>query len=109
MARGKGSGPDFRTILRWPSWALAIWAFASAFTPMGHDLMLGLRWTLCLSGILFAGLAMGEGRRVPMFLYGLIALLVNPFRPFHFTPEVLRLVLAAAGIWLVADHLPGRE
>jgi hypothetical protein len=32
---------------------------------------------------------MGERRRLPIFLYGLMALLVNPFRPFHLSPEMV--------------------
>jgi hypothetical protein len=109
MARAKGGGTDFRRLVRWPAWALAVLAFASAFTPLGPGLVHGLRWALFVGAILFAGLAMGEGRRVPFFLYGVLALLVNPIVPFRFAPEFWRLVLAAGAIWLVADHLPSRD
>ena len=108
MARAKRA-TDFRALLRWPAWALAVLAFASAFTPLAPGLMHGLRWTLFVAGVLFAGIGMGEGRRLPFFLYGVMALLLNPFVPFHLAPEMWRLTLAACGVWLVADHLPGRE
>ena len=109
MARkGGGGGADFHTLLRWPAWALAVLAFASAFTALSPGLLHGLKWALFVSGVLFAGMSMGEGRKVPFFLYASMALLLNPLVPFHFAPEIWRLTLAASGIWLVADHLPGR-
>jgi hypothetical protein len=109
MGRGKGGGTDFRGLLRWPAWALALLAFASAFTPLSPALMHGLKWAMFVGGVLFAGMSMGEGRRVPFFLYAFMALLFNPIVPFRLAPEILRLTLAASAIWLVADHLPGRE
>lgn len=109
MAARGGGGGGFDAILRWPAWGLALFAFASAFTSLGTGLRGGLRWALTLGAILFAGRAMGQGRRIPFFLYGLMALALNPWRPFPMTPEILRLVLAASAIWLVADHLPGRD
>ncbi len=109
MARKGGGTTDFRGLLRWPAWALALLAFASAFTPLSPSLMHGLKWTLFVAGILFAGMSMGEGRKVPFFLYGVMALLLNPIVPFHLAPEIWRLTLAASGVWLVADHLPGRD
>jgi hypothetical protein len=105
MPRAKGGGADFRTLVRWPAWGLAVLAFASAFTTLGPGLMHGLRWALFLGSILFAGLSMGEGRRVPFFLYGVLALLVNPIMPFQLSSEMWRIVFAAGGIWLIADHL----
>jgi len=105
MARGKGGGTDFRALVRWPAWALALLAFASAFTPLAPGLVHGLRWALFLGSILFAGLGMGEGRRMAFFLYGVLALLVNPIVPFRFSPEIWRLVLASGAIWLIADNL----
>jgi hypothetical protein len=105
MARVKRGGTDFRALVRWPAWGLALLAFASAFTTLGPGLMHGLRWTLFIGSILFAGLSMGEGRRVPFFFYGVLALLVNPIVPFRLAPEIWRFVLAAGAIWLVADNL----
>ena len=107
-ARSGGSG-SFDAILRWPAWGLALFAFASAFTRLDAGLRLGLRWGLTLGAILFAGRAMGQGRRVPFFLYGVMALVLNPWRPFDLGPEMWRLALAASAVWLVADHLPGRD
>lgn len=108
MARSAKSG-SFEEVLRWPAYALALFAFASAFTGLGSGLRLGLRWTLTIGAILLAGRAMGEGRRVPFFLYGLMALVLNPWRPFDLSPEIWRLALAASAVWLVADHLPARR
>jgi hypothetical protein len=109
MPRGKGVQPGFRALVRWPAWALAVLAFASAFTTLGPGLMHGLRWALFLGSILFAGLSMGEGRRVPFFLYGVLALLVNPIVPFQLSSETWRIVFAAGGIWLIADNLKGGD
>jgi uncharacterized protein YhhL (DUF1145 family) len=109
MARSRSGASDFRTLVRWPAWGLALLAFASAFTSLGPGLMHGLRWALFIGSILFAGLSMGEGRRVPFFLYGVLALLVNPIVPFQFSPEIWRLSLAAGAIWLVADNLKSSD
>jgi uncharacterized protein YhhL (DUF1145 family) len=105
MARSRAAGSDFRALVRWPAWGLALLAFASAFTTLGPGLMHGLRWALFIGSILLAGLSMGEGRRVPFFLYGVLALLVNPIVPFQLAPEIWRFALAAGAIWLVADNL----
>jgi len=107
-AKAKGGGTDFRGLLRWPAWALAVLAFASAFTKLSPGLMHGLEWTMFVAGILFAGMSMGEGRRLPFFFYAVMALLLNPIVPFRFSGEIWRVLLAASGIWLVADHLPSR-
>jgi len=40
--------------------------------------MQGLRWTLCRFAILEAGIALGQGRRWPFFVYAAIAVVVNP-------------------------------
>jgi len=111
MARkgGGGGGGSFESWLRWPAWGLAVLAFASAFTRLDAGLLGALKGVLCLFAALGAGLAIGHGRRVPFFLYALMVLLLNPIRPFHFAPEIWRLILAGAAIWLVADHLPGRN
>lgn len=113
MARAKGGskgggGTDFRSLLRWPAWGLGVLAFASAFTRLSPGLLHGLEWTLFVAGVLFGGMSMGEGRRVPFFLYATMALLLNPLLAFHFSPEIWRVILAASGIWLVADHLPSK-
>ena len=107
MARAGGSG-SFDSWLRWPAYGLALFAFASAFTGLGAGLRLGLRWTLTIGAVLFADRAMAQGRRAPFSLYGLMALVPNPWRPFDLSPEIWRPALAAGANWLVADHLPGR-
>jgi hypothetical protein len=113
MARGKGGGGggggSFAAWLRWPAWALALLAFASAFTPLERGLLTALKGVLCLFSAVGAGMALAQGRRLPFFLYAFLVLLLNPIRPFHFSPEIWRLILAGAAIWLVADHLPGRD
>jgi uncharacterized protein DUF6804 len=90
------------------AWALAILAVASAFAPMPRDFLRGLHWVLCLFSILEAGIALGQGRRWPFLAYAAIAAVVNPFRPFLFPLQTWRLLHAGAGLWLAADHLPGR-
>ena len=105
---GSSAGGSLTGWMRVPAWALAVLAFASAFTRLDPGLMRGLRWSLCLFGALGAGVAIAQGRRIPFFLYAFLVLLLNPFVPFRFDPQIWRLVLAGAAIWLVADHLPGR-
>ncbi|NOT35442.1 MAG: hypothetical protein HOP12_14955 [Candidatus Eisenbacteria bacterium] len=111
MARAAASvaSGSFDGVLRWGAWALALFAFASAFTNLGAPLRGGLRWALTFAAILLAGRAMGSGRRMPFFVYGVMALVLNPWRPFAMSVEMWRLALAASAIWLVADHLPGRK
>jgi hypothetical protein len=108
MAKSKGGGGSgFDRVVRWLAWALGVLALASAFVPLSHHLTRSLSWVLCLFAILEAGIAIGRGRRGPFAAYGGLAVLVNPFVPFHFPPEVWRLLYAGAGVWLIADHLAG--
>jgi hypothetical protein len=105
---GGGGGGGWIGLLRWPAWALALFAIGSAFAPMRHDLVQDLHWALCVFGVLEAGVALGRGRRAAFLAYAAIAVLVNPIRPFSFAPQLWRLLHAGAGLWLAADHLPGR-
>ncbi|HET7225206.1 MAG TPA: DUF6804 family protein [Candidatus Eisenbacteria bacterium] len=109
MARKKGGGlPPAESLLRWPAWALGILALGSAFAPLPREFLLALHWVLTLFAILEAGVALAGGRRVAVFAYLGVAVLVNPFRPFAFALQVWRLVHAAAGIWLISDHVKSR-
>lgn len=38
-----------------------------------------------------------------------LAVLANPIRPFTFAAQTWRLLHAGAGLWLAADHVPGRD
>jgi hypothetical protein len=108
MPKGAGSGMD-PAVLRWLSWAIGLLAIGSAFAPMSPELMRGLHWVLAVFGLLEAGVAIGRGRRGPFFVYAALVVLVNPVRPFSFPPQFWRLLHAAAGIWLIGDHLPGKK
>ncbi|MBI1799434.1 MAG: hypothetical protein HYR73_07070 [Candidatus Eisenbacteria bacterium] len=106
MARPKsGSGAGPATVLRWTAWALGILSLASAFAPISRELARSLSWVLCLYAILEAGIAIGRGRRGAWIAYAAVAIVLNPFVPFHFPLEAWRLLYAATGVWLIADHL----
>jgi len=114
MARGRkgggasgGGGQPWSAPLRWAAWALALASLGSAFAPMSAGLVRGINLALCAFGVLEAGIALGKGRRWPFFVYAVIAVLVNPIRPFVFAPQVWRVIHAGAGLWFAADHLPG--
>jgi hypothetical protein len=107
--KGGGGGPPPDTLLRWPAWAIGVLALGSAFSPLRPDYLRALHWVLCVFSLLEAGVALGKGRRGAFFAYAVIGVLVNPIRPFTFALQMWRLLHAGAGIWLVADHLPGRR
>ncbi len=107
--KGGGGGGGFEAVLRWPAWALALLALGSAFGPLPHDWTHTLRWALTLFGLLEAGVAMGQGRRGAFICYAALAVLLNPIRPFVFAPLITRLLYAAAGVWLIGDHLPNKR
>jgi hypothetical protein len=111
MARGaKGSSPaSFDGVLRLLAWALGVLLVASAFTTLRGDLHRALSWGTCVFSVLSAGIAIGRGRRPAFFAYAAIAVLVNPIAPFQFPHQAWRLIWAAAGLWMIADHLPGRD
>ncbi|HEY6866105.1 MAG TPA: DUF6804 family protein [Candidatus Eisenbacteria bacterium] len=101
--------PSLVGLLRWPAWALAVLALGSAFAPLRPDFLRGIHLALCVMGVLEAGVSVGRGRRAAFFAYAAIAVLTNPFRPFVFETGTWRLIHAAIGLWLAADHLPRRE
>jgi hypothetical protein len=107
MGKSKGSAPGHAAVLRWLSWAIGLLAIASAFVPLSHELARSLGWVLCLYSILEAGISIGQQRRAAFAAYAAVAIVVNPFMPFHFPPQVWRLFWAGAGVWLIADHLAG--
>jgi hypothetical protein len=108
LARSGGGGTTAIGLLRWPALALAILTLASVFTPLARDYVRGLHWALCVFAVLEAGIAVGRGDRTAIAIWAGIAVLVNPFQPFAFPPQVWRLIYAATGIWIGANHLPGR-
>jgi hypothetical protein len=105
--KGAGGGAGWTAPLAWAAWALALFALGSAFAPLSPGLVRGLHLALCAFGLLEAGIALGRGRRWAFLAYAALAVLVNPIRPFVFPSQVWRLIHAAAGLWLAADHLPG--
>jgi hypothetical protein len=107
MAKSKGPSGGFATVLRLVAWAIGLLALASAFVPLSHDLSRALAWVLCLYSVLEAGIAIGRRRRGAFMAYAAVAILMNPFVPFHFPPQVWRMLYAAAGVWLIADHVAG--
>jgi hypothetical protein len=109
VAKGAGATGDLSALLRWPAWALGVLALGSAFAPLSRSFLHGAHWALCAFAVLEAGVALGRGRRAAFFAYAALAVLVNPFRPFAFATQVWRLLHAAAGLWLIADHLPRRR
>lgn len=109
MAKKAAAPPSLVGLLRWPAWALALLALGSAFAPLPRDFLRGTHLALCVLAVLEAGVAMGRGRRVAFLAYAAIAVLTNPVRPFVFAVQTWRLLHAGAGLWLAADHLPGRE
>ena len=108
MAKGGGGGLD-PAVLRWLAWALGVLAIGSAFAPMLREHLRAEHWILSLFALLEAGVAIGRGRRGAFFVYAALAVLVNPVRPFSFAPQLWRLIHAAAGIWLIGDHLPRKK
>jgi len=94
-------------VLRFVAWGLGVLALASAFVPLSHGLTSGLSWVLCLYSLLEAGITIGAKRKGAFIVYAAMAVLFNPFVPFHFPPQAWRLLYAGAGVWLVADHLAG--
>lgn len=109
MRRAAAAPPSLVGLLRWPAWALALLALGSAFAPLRPDFLRGTHLALCIMGVLEAGVAVGRGRRAAFLAYAAIAVLTNPLRPFVFATMTWRLLHAAIGLWLAADHLPGRE
>jgi hypothetical protein len=107
MAKSKGGGSGPPTVLRWAAWAVGVLSLASAFVPLSHDLARSLAWVLCLFAILEAGISIGQHKRSAFIAYAAIAILLNPFVPFQFPHEIWRVLYAAAGVWLIADHLQG--
>lgn len=107
MAKSKNGGGGFAVVLRWIAWAIGLLALASAFVPFSHDLARGLGWVLCLFSVLEAGIAIGRRRRGAFMAYAAVAIVMNPLVPFHFPPQVWRLLYAATGVWLIADHVEG--
>ena len=103
---GGGGGEPWRVPLQWISWAIALLAIGSAFSPISASITRGLHIALTVFGLLEAGLALGKGRRGAFFAYAAIVLLVNPIRPFTFASQIWRLIHGAAGLWFAADHLP---
>jgi hypothetical protein len=108
VGKGRGGGGGVVALLRWPALALAVLTLASVFAPLARDYVRGLHWALCLFAVLEAGIAVGRGDRTAIAIWAAIAVLINPFQPFAFPPQVWRLVYAATGIWIAANHLPGR-
>ena len=109
MARKAAAPPSLVGLLRWPAWALALLALGSAFAPLPRDFLRGAHVALCVLGVLEAVVAMSRGRRVAFLAYAAIAVLTNPVQPFVFALQTWRLLHAGTGLWLAADHLPGRE
>ncbi|MGH7742140.1 MAG: DUF6804 family protein [Candidatus Eiseniibacteriota bacterium] len=107
MAKGKEGASGGWSVLRFAAWAVGVLALASAFVPLERRLTLSLDWVLCVFSVLMAGVAAGQRRRAAFAAYAAAAILVNPLVPFHFPPQVWRLVYAATGIWLIADQLAG--
>jgi len=104
----KPAGPD-AAVLRWLAWAIGLLALGSAFIPFTPDRLRGIHWALAVYSLLEAGIAIGRGRRTAFFVYAAFAVLLNPVRPFAFAPQIWRLLHAAAGIWLIGDHVPRRK
>jgi hypothetical protein len=109
MAKQSAPPPSLVGLLRWPAWALALLALGSAFAPLSRDFLAGTHLALCVMALLEAGVAIGRGRRAAFFAYAAVAVLTNPFRPFVFAVQAWRLLHAGIGLWLAADHLPGRD
>jgi hypothetical protein len=96
-------------VLRLVAWALGLFALASVFVPLKPGLTRGLDWALCLYSTALAVIAIGRARRGAFLAYAAVAVLANPIVPFHFAPEVWRVVYAGAALWLLGDHLPGPD
>ena len=109
MARKSAAPPSLAGLLRWPAWALALLALGAAFAPLRPDFLRGVHLALCVMALIEAGVAIGHGRRVAFLTYAAIAVLMNPIRPFVFALQTWRLLHAGVGLWLAADHLPGRN
>lgn len=107
MPAGREGGTGGWVVLRFAAWAAGLLALASAFVPLSYRLTVSLDWVLCVFGVLMAGVAAGQKRRAAFAAYAALAILVNPLVPFHFPPQVWRLIYAASGIWLIADQLAG--
>jgi hypothetical protein len=101
-SKGKAPWPG---ALHLVAWTLGLLALGSAFAPLSPRFLRVMHWTLTLFSILEAGIAVGQGRRWAFFLYAAIAVVMNPLRPFVFALRTWRLLHAAAGLWLTADHL----
>ena len=95
--------------LQWAAWSLGLLSLGSAFAPLGPSFLRTSHWLLCVFSVLEAGIAIGRGRRWAFLTYAALAVLVNPIRPFRFSIQVWRMIHAGAGLWLLADHLPGRD
>ena len=107
--RGRRSGGGTPPVLQWIAWALGVLVLASAFVPFSPGLTRGLEWIVCLYAILECGIAIGRSRQSAFLAYAAAAVLMNPFVPFHFPMQAWRLIYAGIGLWLLADHLPGRD
>ena len=51
--------------------------------------------------------AVRKVRRTATAAKAAMAIVFNPFVPFHFPPQVWRLLYAGGGVWLIADHIAG--
>ncbi len=110
--RGRGGGkgaPSGGQALTLAAWGLGLLSVGSAFAPLSPDFLRTLHWMLFLFSILEAGMALGQGRRIPFLVNAAIAVLVNPFRPFVFAYQVWRMLHAGIGLWLCAEHMPRRD
>lgn len=105
MAKSSAEAGGILVVLRLVAWAIGVFSLASAFVRLSPGLTGALSWTLCLFALLEAGIAIGRQRKAAFIAYAAMAVLFNPFKPFHFPPEIWRLLYAGAGVWLIADHL----
>lgn len=107
MVKGGEQRSGIWVVLRFTAWAVGVMAIASAFVPLTHRLSISLDWVLFLFGVMMAGVAAGQRRRGGFAGYAALAILANPLVPFHFQPQIWRLIYAAGGVWLIADQLAG--
>ncbi len=108
-SRGGKGAPSGGQALTLVAWGLGLLSVGSSFAPLPPDFMNTLHWLLFLFAILEAGMALGQGRRTAFLVNAAIAVLVNPFRPFFFAIQVWRMLHAGIGLWLTAEHMPGRD
>jgi len=109
MPKAGTTGTSWGTVVGLVAWALALLAIGSALAPLSRSFLKTFHTVLTAFAILEAGIAAGRARRWAFFFYAAIAVLMNPIRPFAFGLQAWRLLHAAAGLWLAADHLTPRE